>query len=266
MSELMWACQRLALLPALPTATLPRACCGSRASLPAVRCARRPSSPTFSGVEYRVDTELNIVKRNFDALKHVAQAEPVMGAPSTRADTVWSRRKGAAWVGADVDEEAKPQPRAPQPQMRLSSRSDDSRSGSASAADGSGSADGASGSADEPLVVLASSEQAATAPSSLRGLPLVLSQSRRKLVGLASASFASTLLAFLHPQHMGTRDALAEGCDDDCKQRIADRRKLFEQSRTTNDRQKILDLSKQRAAMYNTTFQGASCIPGLPCY
>ena len=114
--------------------------------------------------------------------------------------------------------------------------------------------------------MLASSEQAATAPSSLRGLPLVLSQSRRKLVGLASASFASTLLAFLHPQHMGTRDALAEGCDDDCKQRIADRRKLFEQSRTTNDRQKILDLSKQRAAMYNTTFQGASCIPGLPCY
>ena len=59
--------------------------------------------------------------------------------------------------------------------------------------------------------------------------------------------------------------ASAEGCDEACKQRIADRRALFEQSRTTNDRQKILDLSRQRAALYNTTFQGASCIPGIPC-
>lgn len=57
----------------------------------------------------------------------------------------------------------------------------------------------------------------------------------------------------------------AEGCDDACKQRIADRRALYQQSRTTRDRQVILDLSKQRAALYNTTFQGASCIPGIPC-
>jgi len=49
-----------------------------------------------------------------------------------------------------------------------------------------------------------------------------------------------------------------------CEQ-IAERRALFEQSRTTGDRQKILDLSRQRAAMYNTTFRGVSCIPGLPC-
>ena len=63
-------------------------------------------------------------------------------------------------------------------------------------------------------------------------------------------------------------DALAipTTCDDLCKQRIADRRKLFEQSRTTNDRQVMFDLSKQRAAMYNTTYQGASCVPGLPCW
>ena len=59
--------------------------------------------------------------------------------------------------------------------------------------------------------------------------------------------------------------ASAAECDAECKQRIADRRKLFEQSRTTSDRQKILDLSRQRAALYNTTFQGASCIPGIPC-
>eukprot|EP00966_Prymnesium_polylepis_P239231 5532565-Prymnesium_polylepis.1 len=59
--------------------------------------------------------------------------------------------------------------------------------------------------------------------------------------------------------------ALAAECDEACRQRIADRRKLFEQSRTTGDRQKILDLSRQRAALYNTTFKGASCIPGVPC-
>ena len=59
--------------------------------------------------------------------------------------------------------------------------------------------------------------------------------------------------------------AAAAECDTACKQAIADRRALFEQSRTTNDRQKILDLSRQRAALYNTTFRGASCIPGIPC-
>ena len=64
----------------------------------------------------------------------------------------------------------------------------------------------------------------------------------------------------------GPAAASAAECYEECKQRIADRRALFEQSRTTSDRQKILDLSRQRAALYNTTFQGASCIPGLPCY
>ena len=54
-------------------------------------------------------------------------------------------------------------------------------------------------------------------------------------------------------------------CDEACKQRIADRRALFEQSRTNRNRQDVLDLSRQRAALYNTTFKGASCIPGIPC-
>lgn len=57
----------------------------------------------------------------------------------------------------------------------------------------------------------------------------------------------------------------AAECDDECKQRIADRRKLFELSRTNTRREDVLALSRQRAAMYNTTFQGASCIPGVPC-
>ena len=46
---------------------------------------------------------------------------------------------------------------------------------------------------------------------------------------------------------------------------IAERRKLFQQSRTDRDRASVLALSRQRAALYNTTFRGASCIPGIPC-
>ena len=53
--------------------------------------------------------------------------------------------------------------------------------------------------------------------------------------------------------------------DEACRQRIADRRAIFEQSRTTTSRQNMMDLSRQRAALYNTTYQGASCIPGIPC-
>lgn len=58
----------------------------------------------------------------------------------------------------------------------------------------------------------------------------------------------------------------AAECDDECRARIAERRALFEQSRTSGDRQRYLDLSRQRAAMYNTTFRGATCIKGVPCW
>ena len=53
--------------------------------------------------------------------------------------------------------------------------------------------------------------------------------------------------------------------DKACRQRIAERRAIFEQSRTTTSRQNMMDLSRQRAALYNTTYQGAACIPGIPC-
>jgi len=196
------------------------------------------------GVEYRVDTELDIVKRNFNALKEVAAAEPVEGAPGTRADTVWSRRQGAAWVGIDGDsanmalEGNEPKTRSPQPQMCL---------------------------AEDPrrLLQFAGVEQPVQAtPKMLHELHSVLSRQRRKLASTFCALFASRAFARFYPEA-----ALAsEACNDECKLRIAERRMLFEQSRTTNDRQKILALSKQRAAMYNTTFKGASCIQGLPCY
>ena len=56
------------------------------------------------GLEYRVDSELGVLRRNFGLLRRVAQAPPEPGAPSTRDDegTVWSRRTGAAWVGSNA--------------------------------------------------------------------------------------------------------------------------------------------------------------------
>ena len=164
------------------------------------------------GIEYRQDGELEIVMRNWRALRDIASAPAVPGALATRRDTVWSRRAGAAWTGAGArpDEEEDTEAadavatRAPAPQMRM-----------------------------------LAAESPRRRSSLLRMLALV-----------AAAA--------------GAAPATAE-CDDACKQRIADRRKLFEQSRTTNDRQVIFDLSKQRAKLYNTTYQGANCIPGLPC-
>ena len=73
-------------------------------------------------------------------------------------------------------------------------------------------------------------------------------------------------MPFLASKHCDTRVNWVTGRGDAaCQQRIADRRALFEQSRTTRDRQVLFDLSKQRAKLYNTTYQGANCIPGLPC-
>ena len=52
---------------------------------------------------------------------------------------------------------------------------------------------------------------------------------------------------------------------EELKQRILERRKLMEASRSSNNRQSYLDLSRQRAALYNTTFQGVTCPPNVPC-
>jgi len=58
------------------------------------------------GMEYRVDGEAEIVARNFRLLSSVASAPPQLGAPSTRADTVWSRRRSAAWTAASTNSAA----------------------------------------------------------------------------------------------------------------------------------------------------------------
>jgi len=50
------------------------------------------------------------------------------------------------------------------------------------------------------------------------------------------------------------------------RQRLLERRKLMQASRSSNDRQSYLDLSRQRAALYNTTSRAVSCLPNIPCY
>ena len=87
-----------------------------------------------------------------------------------------------------------------------------------------------------------------------------LSTTRRRII---IAPAATALPVFALP-------ALAE--DDEAARaaalqaKLAERRKLMELSRSSNDRQRYFDLSRQRASVvYNTTSKAASCVPGLPC-
>lgn len=58
-------------------------------------------------------------------------------------------------------------------------------------------------------------------------------------------------------------------CDKECKEqrrrRIEDRRAMMRQSRSTSSRQEVFEISKQRARMYGTEYQGSNCIDGVPC-
>ena len=88
-----------------------------------------------------------------------------------------------------------------------------------------------------------------------------LSTTRRRIIIATPAATALPVVAL---------PALAE--DDEAARaaalqaKLAERRKLMELSRSSNDRQRYFDLSRQRAsAVYNTTYRGASCVPGLPC-
>ena len=88
-----------------------------------------------------------------------------------------------------------------------------------------------------------------------------LSTTRRRIIIATPAATALPVVAL---------PALAE--DDEAARaaalqaKLAERRKLMELSRSSNDRQRYFDLSRQRASVvYNTTYRGASCVPGLPC-
>ena len=58
-------------------------------------------------------------------------------------------------------------------------------------------------------------------------------------------------------------------CDEECKEqrrrRIEDRRAMMRQSRSTSSRQEVFELSKQRARLYGSEYQGLNCIDGVPC-
>jgi hypothetical protein len=49
------------------------------------------------------------------------------------------------------------------------------------------------------------------------------------------------------------------------KQRMIERRQLMDASRSSNNRQSYLDLSKQRALLYNTTPKAITCPNNIPC-
>jgi hypothetical protein len=83
-----------------------------------------------------------------------------------------------------------------------------------------------------------------------------LSPTRRTIIIATPA--AAALPVFAEDDDAAARAAL--------QAKLAERRKLMELSRSSNDRQRYFDLSRQRASVvYNTTYQGASCVPGLPC-
>ena len=84
-----------------------------------------------------------------------------------------------------------------------------------------------------------------------------LSTTRRRIIIATPAATALPVFA-AEDEDAAARAAL--------QAKLAERRKLMELSRSSNDRQRYFDLSRQRASVvYNTTYQGASCVPGLPC-
>lgn len=64
----------------------------------------------------------------------------------------------------------------------------------------------------------------------------------------------------------GTDEEEERRRQEELLQRIRERRQLMEASRSSNSRQSYLDLSRQRAALYNTTSKAVSCPPNVPCY
>uniref|UniRef100_A0A7S0ARZ5 Secreted protein n=1 Tax=Minutocellus polymorphus TaxID=265543 RepID=A0A7S0ARZ5_9STRA len=56
-----------------------------------------------------------------------------------------------------------------------------------------------------------------------------------------------------------------EGCKEQRRRKIEERRAMMRQSRSTSSRQEIFELSRQRARLYGTEYQGSNCIDGVPC-
>ena len=76
-------------------------------------------------------------------------------------------------------------------------------------------------------------------------------------LALAEEDESNKTTNMMTEEEQGQRQALV--------QRMQERRQLMEASRSSNSRQSYLDLSRQRAALYNTTSKAVSCPPNIPC-
>jgi len=86
-----------------------------------------------------------------------------------------------------------------------------------------------------------------------------------------STVLVSDIPAVAHAEETDNDNDKAGNKDEEQKQqeirqRLLERRKLMQASRSSNNRQSYLDLSRQRAALYNTTSKAVSCPPNVPCY
>jgi hypothetical protein len=88
--------------------------------------------------------------------------------------------------------------------------------------------------------------------------------SRRQAIVAGTGSFLS-LPVWADEDETAVSPAEKERRKEELRQRLLERRKLMEASRSSNSRQSYLDLSRQRAVLYNTTFQGVTCPPNIPC-
>ena len=101
--------------------------------------------------------------------------------------------------------------------------------------------------------------------------PPTISRRRLLLVDTrnAAAVIATSWCVGLSPCLANDNDSAVEECDEACREKrlqiIRERRAMMQQSRSTSSRQEVFDLSRQRATLYNTTYQGAACPPGIPC-
>eukprot|EP00980_Cylindrotheca_fusiformis_P029502 scaffold23493_cov116-Cylindrotheca_fusiformis.AAC.4 len=60
-------------------------------------------------------------------------------------------------------------------------------------------------------------------------------------------------------------DSCNESCLEERKRIIQERRAMMNQSRSNTNRADVFELSRQRAKLYGTQYEGASCPPGVPC-
>ena len=97
--------------------------------------------------------------------------------------------------------------------------------------------------------------------------------SSRRNVLLKTSAAAAFLAVHRQPACAISEQQSTSGtadCNEECRQerrkKIMERRAILQQSRTTTKRSDMFELSRQRAALYNTTYQGAACPPGgVPC-